>query len=98
MIIVIARLVMKPGERDKVLPAARICIEKTRAEAGCLEYDLHASTTEPDQLVFVERCESREALTAHSKQPHLKDWRDASTPHMISRTIEIIHPDKVETY
>ncbi len=48
--------------------------------------------------MFVERWESREALTAHSKQPHLKVWRDVSTPLTESREIVIVHPDKIETF
>jgi quinol monooxygenase YgiN len=98
MIIVIATLIAQPGSGETILPAARICIEKTRAEDGCLAYDLHRSVTEPDRLVFIERWGTREALTAHSKQPHLKDWRDASTPRLVSKTIEIVHPEKIETF
>jgi len=98
MIIVVATLVTRPGEAPKILPAARVCIEKTRAEPGCIAYDLHASVSDPDKLVFIERWQSREALTAHSKQPHLKDWRDASNPHLVSRAIEIVHPERIETF
>ena len=98
MIYVIATLVTKPGAAPKLYDAARVCIEKTRVEKGCISYDLHVSITDPDRMVFVERWETREDLTAHSKQPHLKDWREASTPHAVSRAIEIVHVDKVETF
>ena len=98
MIYVVATLTIKPGSLDAIVPAARACIAETVKEKGCISYDLHASLTEPETLVFVERWETREDLTAHSKRPHLAAWREASTPHLLSRRIEIIHPQKVEEF
>ena len=46
----------------------------------------------------MEKWETREDLTAHSKQTHLAVWRDASAPHLVSRAIEIVHADKVENH
>lgn len=98
MIYVVATLNIKPGTKEQLLESARTCIAETRKEKGCISYDLFASITDDDTMVFVERWESREALTAHSKQPHISAWRDASNPHLVSRTIEIVHPEKVETF
>lgn len=98
MIIVIATLKIAPGSLDAILPAARTCIAETRREDGCIAYDLHVSVTEPETLVFVEKWETRQHLTAHSKQPHLAAWREASGPHTLSRVIEIVHPDRIETF
>lgn len=98
MIYLVATLTTKPGAAEALRQAAKACIEATRKEEGCVAYDLFQSLNEPDQLVFVEKWETREALTAHSKQPHLVAWREASAPHVISRKIEIVHPEKVETF
>ncbi len=98
MIYVIADLTVKEGARDRVLEAARPCVEATRKEKGCLSYDLHVSITDPDRMVFVERWETREDLTAHSKQPHLARWRAESDPHLVGKRIEIVHPERVETF
>ena len=98
MIYVVATLNIKPGTKERLLEPARKCIAETRKEKGCISYDLLASITDDDSMVFVERWETREALTAHSKQPHISAWRDASNPHLVSRTIEIVHPEKVETF
>ncbi len=98
MIYVIATLALKPGAKPKLIEPARACIAETRREQGCISYDLFGSATDDDTMVFVERWESREHLTAHSKQAHLADWREASDPHLVSKTIEIVHPEKVETY
>lgn len=98
MIYVVATLAIRPGSLEALRAAAAECIAATRMEKGCISYDLHASLTDPETLVFVERWETREDLTAHSRQPHLAAWREASAPHLVSRTIEVVHADKVETF
>lgn len=98
MILVIARLVIRPGSAPHLLGPARICIEATRREQGCLAYDLFQSTTEPDMLVFVERWETREALSRHARTPHIAAWREAGKPYVIERQIEIVTPESVETH
>lgn len=98
MIYVIATLTVGPGGVEGLIEPATICIEKTRREKGCISYDLFASATEPDTMVFVEKWETREDLTAHSKQPHLADWREASAPYLVSRRIEVVHPAEIESF
>lgn len=98
MIHVIATLTIKPGSADVLKAAALPAIAATRGEKGCLSYDLFHSVSEPETMVFVERWETRADLTAHSKQPHLAAWREASAPHLVKRVIEIVHPERTEIY
>ncbi len=99
MIYVVATAQVKPEKRAEFIAGAQVCIAATRAEAGCLAYDLTASTTDPTTFMFVEKWETREALTAHSKTDHLRAWRKISTECQSAPTkIEIVHPDKVETF
>lgn len=98
MIYVVATLTVKPGSLEALRAPAAACIAETLKEKGCIAYELHQSLSGPEKLVFVEKWETREDLTAHSKQPHLAVWRDASAPHLVSRAIEIVHADKVETF
>ncbi|MCV0395123.1 MAG: antibiotic biosynthesis monooxygenase [Rhizobiaceae bacterium] len=98
MIYVVATLTIKPGSLDALRGPAAACIAETRKEKGCIAYELFESLGDPDKLVFIEKWETREDLTAHSKQPHLLAWRDASAPHLIKREIEVVHPEKVERF
>jgi len=98
VIYVIATLTTKPGSIPALRQPAAACIEETLKEDGCIAYELFESLGHPDRLVFVERWATRVALTAHSKTPHLAAWREASAPHLVKREIEIIHPDRVETF
>ncbi|MCJ8322950.1 MAG: antibiotic biosynthesis monooxygenase [Rhizobiales bacterium] len=96
MIFVIATINIKPGSADKVIAAAMPCIEGTRAEAGCISYDLNQAVEDENTLTFVERWKTREDLELHFKQPHMAVWRETGGPYIIDRKIEIIHTDKVE--
>ena len=96
MIYVVAHLKVKPGTREKCIAAAKPCIDETRKEKGCLHYELFASATDSEGLVFVERWNERTDLDAHAKAPHMKVWRAAAGEFIVSRTIEVIHPERVE--
>lgn len=98
MIYVFATLTIKPGTLDHLREAARLCREATLKEDGCIAYDLHVDVANPDRLVFVEKWETREALTAHSQSAHLAAWREACAPHLIERRVEVVHPGKVEEF
>ena len=96
MIYVVATTEVKPEHRDAYIKGARECAAETRKEAGCIHYDLHASVSNPNQFVFVERWEARENLDAHGRAPHMKVWRELSAPFKASPTvIEIINPADV---
>ena len=99
MIYVIATLTIKPGSLEALRGPAAACIAATRVEEGCVSYELFESLDDPEKLVFVERWASREAhLSAHARTPHVLAWREASAPQLISRKIEVVHPEKVESF
>ena len=98
MIYVIATASVKPEKREDFKRGAATCIAATRKEDGCLLYDLHESITDPTRFVFVEQWTAREALGAHARTPHLKEWRKIVGECAAAPTkIEIITPGKVET-
>jgi quinol monooxygenase YgiN len=96
MIFVTSTNTIRPGSETAVRAAATACRLETLKETGCLSYDLHHSISDPNVFVFVERWESREALTAHLSTAHLKAWRALAADFVVNRKVEIIHPDRVE--
>jgi quinol monooxygenase YgiN len=99
MIYVVATTQVKPEARDAFIAGAKACIAETRKEKGCISYENHISINDPNTFVVVERWESREDLNAHARAPHMKVWRELSTPLKSSPTvIEIISDGKVETF
>lgn len=82
MIVIIARIDVKPGERNRVIELAQPCLEGTRREDGCISYELMAHTDHPDNLVFVEQWRDKAALHAHFDTPHLKAFKEARDPYV----------------
>ena len=97
MIYVVATASVKEDQRNAFMEGARACIAETVKETGCLLYDCHASVGDPTRFVFVEKWESRDALTAHAKSDHLKAWRKLSASYVNGPTkVEIVTPEKVD--
>ena len=67
----------RPGMREEALRAARICSEKTRCEIGNEDYTFYEGIDDEQRFFLFEHWESREALDAHLKTPHLADFRAA---------------------
>lgn len=53
-------------------------IQITRAEVGCINYDLHQDNENPAHLMFYENWESRELWQNHMSNNHLKDYMAAT--------------------
>jgi quinol monooxygenase YgiN len=69
------------AERDQVeLVKAELekLIPITRAEAGCLRYDLHRDNEDPRHFLFYETWESRKLWQRHMQAPHLAAYIEAT--------------------
>lgn len=53
-------------------------IEITRAEDGCIQYDLHRHNEDPAHFMFYETWESRELWQIHMNAPHLAAYKEAT--------------------
>lgn len=49
-------------------------IAVTRAEAGCINYDLHQDNENPAHFMFYENWQSRELWQAHMNNQHLAEY------------------------
>jgi quinol monooxygenase YgiN len=68
---VIAMLRAKAGREDELRELALGLLAPTRAEAGCLRYELVEDPEDPANFTFVETWESETHLEAHLETPHL---------------------------
>ncbi|MGS0527959.1 putative quinol monooxygenase [Zobellia nedashkovskayae] len=57
---VVAKILVKEEKRDFVLAELLKLIPITRAEKGCMNYDLHQDNENPNIFLFHENWESRE--------------------------------------
>ncbi|WP_371225210.1 putative quinol monooxygenase [Roseovarius sp. 2305UL8-3] len=53
-------------------------IDITRAEAGCINYDLHQDNENPAHFMFYENWENRELWQTHMNAPHLAAYMAAT--------------------
>ena len=71
---VIASLKAKPGQEEATFAALSALVAPTRAEEGCILYEMHRSHENPGWFIFNELWESRPLWDAHMAAPHLKDF------------------------
>lgn len=70
---VLARFKAKAGLEEKAKQAIIACVAPTRAEAGCINYDLHQSSDDKGLLMLYENWVSKKALDEHLQMPYLQD-------------------------
>ena len=71
---VTARLRARPGREARLREELAQLLGPTRAEPGCIAYDLLQDCDDAGSYLFYEVWESRADLDAHLQQPHLKDF------------------------
>lgn len=68
-----------PAERiDELLPHLRNLIRATRANDGCIAYNVARDLDDPGLLRFSELWPDHETLTSHFKAAHMEPWLVAS--------------------
>ena len=75
---IVAKLKAKNGCEEQLGEVLRSLVEPTRAEQGCINYDLHRSDDEASTYLFHETWESRPLWEAHMQSPHLVAFGEAN--------------------
>jgi quinol monooxygenase YgiN len=70
---VVAHLISKPDTIELTREILVGIVEPTRAENGCIAYELFQNNGDPTDFTFVEEWEDDAALDAHLETPHLID-------------------------
>ena len=78
MITVIGKIRLPVEQMDVAREAIVKAVEATRAEEGCITYDLHQNHEDPAHFMFYENWESRELWQVHMSAPHLLAYRAAT--------------------
>lgn len=77
------RVIAQAFARSENITSVRTVLKNmlvpTRAEKGCIAYDLHEVLGDPHQFVFFEIWESEAALDAHTRTPHFQNLERAQT-------------------
>ncbi|MEH6647714.1 putative quinol monooxygenase [Sulfitobacter sp.] len=96
---VVAVITTKPGQRASVLDMFNANVPAVLAEDGCIAYEATIDTENagpmqsafgPDTFVVIEKWESMEALGAHARAPHMKEYGAKTKDMLADRKIHIL--------
>jgi quinol monooxygenase YgiN len=85
---VLAHVYAKEDAAEKVKRECLALVAPSRAEEGCINYDLHQSVDDTRLFVFYENWTGREALERHLEMPHSLRF-DERTDGLLARETEI---------
>ncbi|MCL2142216.1 MAG: antibiotic biosynthesis monooxygenase [Methanimicrococcus sp.] len=74
MLIVTAKMKIKPGTEKIFLEKTKPLIEGSRAEMGCIGYGLYKSTEEDNTFMMVEQWQNQEIFDKHAASAHFKQF------------------------
>ena len=75
---IVASITAKADKIDLVKAELKRLVDITRAEQGCLNYDLHQDNDNPAHFMFYENWKSRELWQTHMGAQHLRDYMTAT--------------------
>ena len=85
---VIAKFQAKSGSENEVKQALLGMTAPSRAEAGCLNYDIYQSDEDPAILFTYENWTGKPALDEHMQTPHFKNLGELLKP-LLAAPMEI---------
>ena len=75
---IVANIKANPDKVDLVKEELLKLIDITRAEQGCINYDLHQDNDNPAHFMFYENWENRDLWQTHMQAPHLAAYMEAT--------------------
>lgn len=89
---IVANIHVNPDKIDLVKAELEKLIPITRAEEGCMQYDLHQDNENPAHFLFYENWTSRELWQTHMSAPHLVAYLEATEGAVAEFTVnEMTH-------
>ena len=72
-VVLSVRWIARDGEADTVADILRRVAPLTRAEPGCIQYQVHRHADDPNTFMLFERFVDEAALEAHTASPHVQE-------------------------
>jgi len=91
MVIVLAKVSVKPECKQALLSLAKGVMENTRAEEGCISYTLLDNTYDPGGCMFAEEWADLPSLQKHAVSANIAEWRKQSRDLLSAKTIVTVY-------
>ena len=75
---IIAKILVKEEKRELVKTELLKLIDVTKAEEGCINYDLHQDNENENLFLFYENWTSRELWQKHISNKHIAEYQKAT--------------------
>ena len=85
---VLAMFKAKEGLEEKVKEELMNLVGPTRAEAGCINYDLHQSSEDKTKFMLYENWISKKDLDVHLEMPYLQRFKSIAD-EILAEPLEI---------
>lgn len=84
---------VQPGQEATVGQALKLLVEHSRTEPGCLYYQPHVSTSQPDLIYLYEAYASPAAAAAHRETAYFQQIvLETIVPLLLSREVVAVSP------
>lgn len=95
-VILNVRMEAVPGRERELESRLAALIAPTRAEAGCVAYELHRSAEKPGTFMFCETFANQEALDQHIGSPHFQAFAECRKENDPVASVDVSKWIKVE--
>ncbi|MGH7250344.1 MAG: putative quinol monooxygenase [Nitrospiraceae bacterium] len=92
---VVVRMKAKTGMEVRVRQELLNLLKPTRAERGCINFDMHQAPNDPSLFLFHENWVSEEDLKRHFETPHIKRWIEEAKA-LLAEPMELMRWRKVD--
>ncbi|WP_338779446.1 putative quinol monooxygenase [Metabacillus sp. FJAT-52054] len=80
----------KSGKEEQLFGEMKKALAPSRAEEGCISYDLHRSKEDPGVFVFYENWKDQAAVDAHMQSAHYQAYREAIADLIETRDVHFL--------
>ena len=90
-IVCIAHLEANEGMHEELLNVLKNLIQPSKAETGCVSYQLHCNLENPNVFTFIDKFKNQEAFDIHCEAEYIKEAFDHLIPPLVKSMIITTH-------
>ncbi|HEY3425558.1 MAG TPA: putative quinol monooxygenase [Negativicutes bacterium] len=95
MIVLLAQLRIKPGKSKEFKELAKVSVQATRKQKGCISYQLLADSYDDNVVFFVDEWESMELLKDHGEADHVKKFMEQIKDLVVSSSVRVYNAQAI---
>ena len=90
-LVLVANITAHPGKGAELKTALEALLVPTRAEVGCLQYDLHQDNNNTEAFVYFERWSDYDVWQDHMKTDHINVFLESTKDMVADFSVTELH-------